>query len=79
MHGSRLSGVKTGKCSLYSIREYVTLHILNDFATKEELHSHLDTVNLLNTDRLRPSWDTYFMARQNLTRFAHTPLVLTMV
>ncbi|KZV76933.1 hypothetical protein PENSPDRAFT_645691 [Peniophora sp. CONT] len=65
MHGSVLDK-KTTTCPLYSLREYVTLQIVNNFATKEDLHSHLDAINMLNTDRLRPSWDTYFMTLSEL-------------
>lgn len=62
MHGSALDKQTKG-CPLYSLREYVTLQIVNDFVTQEDLYSHLDAINMLNTDRLRPSWDTYFMVR----------------
>jgi len=50
--------------SLYELTrqfKFATLHIVNDFDTIEAFHSHLDDVDLLNEDRMRPSWDTYFM------------------
>ncbi|VDC01948.1 unnamed protein product [Peniophora sp. CBMAI 1063] len=65
MYGPGLDG-NTTACPLHSLREYVTLQIVNDFTTKEDLYSHLDELNLLNSDRLRPSWDTYFMTLSEL-------------
>jgi hypothetical protein len=46
---------------LHSLQKYVTLHLVNNFDTVAALHSHLDEINLLDSDRLRPSWDSYFM------------------
>ncbi|KAJ2695799.1 Deoxycytidine monophosphate (dCMP) deaminase [Coemansia sp. IMI 209128] len=40
--------------------------IANTFATIAELHKHLDHLDLLNPERLRPSWDTYFMLLSEL-------------
>lgn len=49
--------------SLRAVLAYAQLHILNNFETEEELFRHLDNVDLLNAERLRPGWDTYFMVR----------------
>ena len=46
---------------LHSLQKYVTLHVVNNFDTVAALYSHLDELNLLDEDRLRPSWDSYFM------------------
>ena len=46
---------------LHSLQKYATLHLVNNFDTVTALHSHLDEINLLDADRLRPSWDSYFM------------------
>lgn len=35
--------------------------IINDTLTIEELYQRLDTLDLMNAERLRPGWDTYFM------------------
>ncbi|KAI9482049.1 cytidine deaminase-like protein, partial [Coemansia mojavensis] len=40
--------------------------IANTFATIEELYAHLDKIDLTNKERLRPSWDTYFMLLSEL-------------
>ncbi|KAJ2803045.1 Deoxycytidine monophosphate (dCMP) deaminase, partial [Coemansia furcata] len=40
--------------------------IANTFATIADLHAHLDHLDLLNPERLRPSWDTYFMLLSEL-------------
>jgi hypothetical protein len=37
------------------------LHVVNNFDSLAALYSHLDDINLLDADRLRPSWDSYFM------------------
>jgi dCMP deaminase len=54
---------------LHSLQKYVTLHLVNNFDTVIALHSHLDATNLLDADRLRPSWDSYFMVRLFLLPF----------
>ncbi|KAJ2545354.1 Deoxycytidine monophosphate (dCMP) deaminase [Coemansia sp. RSA 1933] len=40
--------------------------IANVFPTTVELHQHLRHLDLLNTERIRPSWDTYFMLLSEL-------------
>lgn len=37
------------------------VQIMNDFGTEEDLYAHLEWINLLDGERLRPGWDTYFM------------------
>ncbi|KAF9786662.1 cytidine deaminase-like protein [Thelephora terrestris] len=37
------------------------LRIDNPFLTVPEFQAHLESVDLLNVERLRPHWDTYFM------------------
>jgi len=46
---------------LHSLQKYVTLHVVNNFDSLAALYSYLDDINLLDADRLRPSWDSYFM------------------
>ena len=46
---------------LHSLQQYVTLHVINNFDNVAALHSYLDDLNLLDANRLRPSWDSYFM------------------
>jgi hypothetical protein len=41
---------------------------MNDFDTEERLFVYLDELDLLNGERLRPGWDTYFMVRPTLSR-----------
>ena len=38
--------------------------LINDFTTKGALFSKLDVLDLLNPERLRPSWDSYFMVHE---------------
>lgn len=46
---------------LHSLQKYVILHVVNNFDSVAALYLHLDDINLLDADRLRPSWDSYFM------------------
>lgn len=67
LYGSEeLYGHDKDAYALDNMMKLSTLHIVNSFDTTATLYSHLDDVDLLNGDRLRPSWDTYFMvsARQ---------------
>lgn len=47
--------------ALRRIRSLVNVHVANTFNTFSELHSHLDAIDLLDPERIRPGWDTYFM------------------
>ena len=38
-----------------------TVSICNNFPTIDALCAHLDELNLLDEERLRPGWDMYFM------------------
>ncbi|KAH9982804.1 cytidine deaminase-like protein [Lactifluus volemus] len=48
------------------LQKYVTLQVVNNFDTVSALRSHLDEMNILDPDRLRPSWDSYFMTLASL-------------
>lgn len=39
------------------------MSIFNDFDSFEQFHSYLEGLHILNEERLRPGWDTYFMVR----------------
>jgi len=54
--------------SSYLFTSYHLCHVnvINNFDSVEQLHDHLEHVNLLNIDRLRPSWDSYFMKLASL-------------
>lgn len=39
------------------------ISICNNFPTVPALYAYLDELNLLDEERLRPGWDTYFMVR----------------
>jgi dCMP deaminase len=47
--------------SLRALNDVVNVHILNSFESIPELRAHLDALNLLDPEHLRPGWDTYFM------------------
>lgn len=36
---------------------------MNNFPNVQELEGYLDELNLVDGERLRPGWDTYFMVR----------------
>ncbi|KAH8102562.1 cytidine deaminase-like protein [Cristinia sonorae] len=48
------------------VKKLAHIHVINDFPTIPELHSHLDQLNILNQEILRPGWDTYFMLLADL-------------
>lgn len=51
----------TSNRALRSMRTLINVHIDNSFATVPALYDHLEKLDLLNMERLRPGWDTYFM------------------
>lgn len=53
----------------------VKLNVANTFQSLSELHLHLDSLDMTNTERLRPQWDTYFMA-WNVLRSVHPKLTI---
>ncbi|KAI0031424.1 cytidine deaminase-like protein [Vararia minispora EC-137] len=52
--------------SLSDLSRFVKVHIVNYFETLPLLYQHLDSLCLLDQDRLRPCWDTYFMMLASL-------------
>jgi dCMP deaminase len=48
--------------SLRSLLESANMTIQNHFSTLPALHTHLASLSLSSTHRLRPSWDTYFLS-----------------
>jgi dCMP deaminase len=46
---------------LHLTRDVVHLRIINSFESTSSLNAYLESLDLLNMDRLRPTWDTYFM------------------
>ncbi|TEB38877.1 hypothetical protein FA13DRAFT_1724823 [Coprinellus micaceus] len=50
-----------GPDSLHELRDLVNIHVINSFSSSSELCAHLDSLDLLNSEHLRPSWDSYFM------------------
>ncbi|KAH7927271.1 dCMP deaminase [Leucogyrophana mollusca] len=56
----------TASFALRNLRHLVKLSIDNSFETISELHTHLDSLDMMNLERLRPQWDTYFMTLADL-------------
>lgn len=52
--------------SLASLASRAQIQLLNTSPSLPALHADLDTLNLTNEERLRPSWDTYFMTLASL-------------
>ncbi|KIM32063.1 hypothetical protein M408DRAFT_326761 [Serendipita vermifera MAFF 305830] len=50
----------------YALRKLAHLTIVNSSTTLEQLWAALDALDLPNTERLRPRWDTYFMTLASL-------------
>ncbi|GMG21438.1 unnamed protein product [Ambrosiozyma monospora] len=51
---------------LLKIMDKSHLKILNETTTPEQFHLNISQLQLLNKERLRPSWDTYFMSLADL-------------
>ena len=51
----------TPSTCLRSLLSHAHLTIMNNFETIADLEAHLDEVNLLDAERMRPGWDGYFM------------------
>ncbi|KAJ1675252.1 Deoxycytidine monophosphate (dCMP) deaminase [Spiromyces aspiralis] len=47
--------------TLHDLITLADVYISNTFSTVKDLHTHLAALNLTDPERLRPSWDTYFM------------------
>ena len=58
---AELHGQQIRTTALRSLRNLVNVHVANVFDSITALYSHLDDIDLLNPERLRPGWDTYFM------------------
>lgn len=43
-----------------------TVHVLNKQSSLAQFHEHLEELDVLNPDRIRPSWDAYFMQLASL-------------
>ncbi|KDR85469.1 hypothetical protein GALMADRAFT_234357 [Galerina marginata CBS 339.88] len=52
--------------SLQALADLVNIQVVNSFTTLQDLHTHLDRLNLLHPEHLRPSWDAYFMTLASL-------------
>ena len=52
--------------SMIATAHLVTLRISNRYASKAALYAHLDTLDIVRPDRLRPTWDDYFMTLAEL-------------
>jgi len=51
---------------LYTLMSLSDVTIANAYQTVSQLHACLDDLDLTNHERLRPSWDTYFMHLSDL-------------
>ncbi|KAI1789752.1 cytidine deaminase-like protein [Ganoderma leucocontextum] len=49
-----------------SLDRLATVHVVNAFQSVPAFRDHLEEINLLDPDRLRPGWDTYFMQLASL-------------
>ncbi|KAJ9099270.1 hypothetical protein QFC21_004151 [Naganishia friedmannii] len=59
-------GGQLRKSGLKQALAYAQLSIMNNFASVDELERYLEEVDLVNAERLRPGWDTYFMTLASL-------------
>ena len=63
LFGEQSTGsVSAGRLSLLRrTSPQIKLKINNSFDSVAKFHYHLDSLDITNTDRLRPRWDAYFM------------------
>ncbi|KAI9015788.1 cytidine deaminase-like protein [Phycomyces nitens] len=61
-----LSPVSKESVPLHILMSHADVTVTNDFKTLNELHNTVHGLQLTNTERLRPSWDTYFMHLSDL-------------
>ncbi|RUS30480.1 cytidine deaminase-like protein [Jimgerdemannia flammicorona] len=54
------------RLSVHTLTSLADLIILNPYLTLPPLHAHLLSIDLINPERLRPTWDTYFMHLSDL-------------
>ncbi|KAI0375258.1 hypothetical protein BV20DRAFT_258924 [Pilatotrama ljubarskyi] len=52
--------------SFRSLNQLAHVHVVNSFETISGLQEHLMELNLMDPERLRPGWDTYFMELASL-------------
>ncbi|KAJ1863774.1 Deoxycytidine monophosphate (dCMP) deaminase [Coemansia sp. RSA 2703] len=52
--------------NLKRVLSSANVSIANTFPTREDLFQYLDKIDLTNGERIRPSWDTYFMLLSEL-------------
>ena len=76
--GTDVNSLSSDQKPLPGLREMnhlVKLNVANTFQSLSELRLHLDSLDMTNIERLRPRWDTYFMA-WNVPRRAHPILTI---
>ncbi|KAJ3002378.1 hypothetical protein NUW54_g5875 [Trametes sanguinea] len=61
-----MTNSQRSRTSFRSLSQLASVHVVNSFETISGLQDHLMEVNLLNPERLRPGWDTYFMRLASL-------------
>ncbi|KAF9486309.1 hypothetical protein BDN70DRAFT_794147 [Pholiota conissans] len=52
--------------SLHNLGDLINIRIINSFKSLQELYSHIDKVDLLHPEHIRPTWDAYFMTMASL-------------
>ncbi len=52
--------------SIYEIMSLADVFIANSYLSLPSLYSYLLNINITDSDRLRPTWDTYFMHLSDL-------------
>ncbi|KAF5311839.1 hypothetical protein D9619_002849 [Psilocybe cf. subviscida] len=52
--------------SLRNLSELVNIQITNSFESMRDFHAHLNEIDLLHPEHLRPGWDAYFMTLASL-------------
>ncbi|KAI5119775.1 hypothetical protein M0805_009246 [Coniferiporia weirii] len=51
---------------LFASHHLCHVNVINSFSTVTQLYMHLEALDIMNPDRLRPGWDSYFMKLASL-------------
>ena len=54
------------KSGLANVIHHAEVHLINATSSLQKLHDALEELDLLNSQRMRPSWDLYFMQLASL-------------
>ena len=73
--GSSTTGSSGRMTDFARVMAMSTIKVDNNFPTTQGLWDHLDSLDLMDEERLRPGWDTYFMVSATLLSSPPPPIL----